>query len=130
MTDSAVNTLAIEVDEFVDRVARRVIELLDERQECAAISRAGMVDAAAVASMLGISRNMVYEHAADWGAVKVGRNLRFDREQVLRRWSRRDTGERSQALDPEAASASRRPRKSPTTRTASDLLPIGGKRPR
>jgi hypothetical protein len=54
--------------EFIDAVARRVVELLEEREH----PPAGLVDATTIAAVLGMSRSSVYEHAAEFGAMQLG----------------------------------------------------------
>jgi hypothetical protein len=65
---------------LVEATARRVVELLDRRDVAATPPR--LVDAAELASLLGVSRSTVYEHADELGAVRLGEGakprLRFD----------------------------------------------------
>lgn len=107
-----------DLDELVERVARRVIELLDERGP-----GAPLVDAEQLAEILGVSRSTVYGHADSWGALKVGGVLRFDWREVKERL-------RQVKPKPKAAPAKRgpgRPRKQREGFTASGvpLLPVG-----
>lgn len=66
----------------VEATARRVVELLRDRDGAASASRAGLVSASAVATELGCSRSWVYEHASELSAVRLGDGprgrLRFD----------------------------------------------------
>lgn len=55
--------------EVVEAIARRVVELLEEQQLQPYCS---LVDANELASLLGVKRSWVYEHAASLGAVKLG----------------------------------------------------------
>ena len=55
-----------QVSKLADLVARRVVELLDERDRGTASE---LVDAATLARRLGVSRSTVYEHAARLGAL-------------------------------------------------------------
>jgi hypothetical protein len=68
----------------VEAVARRVVELLEERGR----QRRELVDAAELARRLGIERSWVYSHAIELGAVKLGKGakprLRFDPEVAVR----------------------------------------------
>lgn len=122
---------------FVDAVARRVVELLDERaQQPAEASQP--VDAATLARMLGVSKSTVYEHAAEFGAVELpgGKRsmVRFNPQVALESWTRRDassgtTSERSQTSELPAAAAATRPprrRRGPAAPSAGGLLPIKG----
>jgi hypothetical protein len=80
---SAINPslLGAEPAELVEAIAWRVVELLEARREVASTQ---LVDAATLASLLGISRSTVYEHADELGAVRLGDGskprLRFDPE--------------------------------------------------
>lgn len=57
---------------------------------------AALVDAAAVAAALGVSRGMIYEHADRLGARRLGDGpkprLRFDLAEAVAAWNRRDEG--------------------------------------
>jgi len=108
--------------ETVEKIARRVVELLERR----GLQKRELVDAAELARRFGIERSWVYTHAIELGAVKLGRGtkprLRFDPEvaaQVLRK-----VGE-VPAADPPARSGKRagQPRGS---EDRGDLLPIRG----
>lgn len=111
---------------FVDAVARRMIELLDERERPAA----GLVDAASLARLLGVSRSTVYEHQDELGGVQLGSGkrsmVRFDVEQARAAWTRRDPSERSEDPDPPAPPAVRRRRQRGAGRSTADLLPVKG----
>lgn len=69
-------------DGDVERVARRVVELLGERRE--GVGVVGLVDAKALASRLGVDVKWVREHAELLGVVRLGvgsrPRLRFDVE--------------------------------------------------
>ena len=90
-----------------------------------------LVDAQTVADTLGVTRNYVYEHAADLGALRLpgaknaatgqGR-LRFDLAEVLRRLSccaSRESETRDSALPAEL-----RPGRRSRAGTSVELLPI------
>lgn len=70
--------------EVVDAIARRVVELLDQR----GLRKRELVDATELARRLGIERSWVYSHAIELGAVKLGTGarprLRFDPEIAAR----------------------------------------------
>ncbi len=90
--------------ETVEKIARRVVELLEAR----GLQQRELVDASELARRLGIERSWVYSHAIELGAVKLGSGakprLRFDPEvaaRVLRR-----VGEEP-AADPPARSGKR-----------------------
>lgn len=58
-------------DESVEAIARRVVELTGS--ECGS---EGWLDAAEVARRFSVSRDYVYEHADDLGAVRIGSGSR------------------------------------------------------
>ena len=101
-------------DAEIEAVATRVADLLKEQQP-----GAELVDAAAIARLFGVSRDFVYQHADELGAVRLGdgpkARLRFDPTrvgQVLRKPPEKTTP------------ASRRQRRRRPTRRSSSLLPI------
>lgn len=89
--------------------------------------RPGLVDADAIAALLSVERDWVYEHAADLGVVKLGAGpkarLRFDADVVLERLNSCSAGRRSSAPD---ARDSRPSKRRQATRKGTDppLLPI------
>jgi hypothetical protein len=72
------------IEELADEVAERVVERL--RQDGIAGT---LVSAAEVARRFGISRDYIYDHAAELGAVRLGdgprARLRFDPKMVAAR---------------------------------------------
>ncbi len=58
--------------ETVDAIARRMVELLDQR----GLRKRELVDAAELARRLGIERSWVYSHAIELGAVKLGNGVK------------------------------------------------------
>jgi hypothetical protein len=123
---------ADELGDLVERIARRVVELLDERE--ANFQRvenfARLVDSATLARMLGVSRAYVYEHALELGGVQLGDGdrprLRFDVEKALERWTARETRSESQPPDPPAPADVVRRRRRRATRPGDGLLPVRG----
>jgi hypothetical protein len=106
-------------DEDIERIAARVVELLQEGGETGG---ARYVDAAVVAQKLGVDRDWVYAHACELGGVRLGGprgRLRFDLQKIRRQLDGPDEerpkpGERRHA----------RPPKQPPRRLGSvDLLP-------
>jgi len=102
----------------IEAVAVRVVELLREEQ----LTTPGHVDAAELAKRLGRSRDWVYEHADELGALRTdGKRSRllFDPAEAVARMRRK-------SVKPEPPKPAR-PR---TRRTTSgvELLPIGGGR--
>ena len=99
----------------IEAVAQRVAELLGTRQEHE------LIDAQAVADRFSVSRDWVYEHATDLGAIRLGdgprARLRFDPERV------------AEALAPRPfAAAPPPPRRKRPSSAPVELLPIGGRR--
>jgi predicted DNA-binding transcriptional regulator AlpA len=124
---------------LVDAVARRVLELLDEREAPRARSR--LVSAAELAEALGVSRDWIYRHAEDElepALVRLGaddgsrsehggRRLRFDLEKAVAAASGRQASERSQPADPPApVERAHRPRRRPPGSEV-PLLPVQGR---
>ncbi|MFN8131642.1 MAG: helix-turn-helix domain-containing protein [Solirubrobacteraceae bacterium] len=114
--------------ESVDAVARRVVELLAGGQ-----GSGRLVDAQAVAELLGVSRAWVYDHAGELGAVRLGEGarprLRFDRDRALAAWAARSGSEGSQASDAQRSRGRARRGGSAVRRGARsgvELLPIRG----
>ncbi len=76
-------------DETIERIARRVAELLSAEREGRADAPARpvrLVDAATLAARLGVRREWVYRHARQLGAVRLGGprgRLRFDLDLAL-----------------------------------------------
>jgi hypothetical protein len=97
--------------EAVEKIARRVVELLEQR----GLQQRELVDATELAKRFGIERSWVYSHAIELGAVKLGNGtkprLRFDPEVAAR--VLRKVGEES-AADPPTRSGERagQPRRS------------------
>jgi hypothetical protein len=91
----------------------------------------GLIDAAEVARRLGCSRDHVYAHADELGAVRVGAGsrprLRFDPAIVSERLGGSASSARRDAQSPAEAAHLRR-RRSPR-RPEGELLPIRGGRP-
>jgi hypothetical protein len=95
---------------LVDAVAERVLELVAERG--APRGRSPLVSAGELAEILGTSRDYVYRHADDLGAVRLGGDgprsehggsrLRFDVEKAIAAQSARQASESSQTADPPA----------------------------
>jgi hypothetical protein len=121
--------LSADQAQFVEAVARRVVELLDERDREQRPS-AGLVDAQTLGRLLGISRSTVYEHASEFGAVQLGigsrARLRFDVEKAWAAWTRRDLSERSEPAQAPAVAGVVRRRRRTAARSTAGLLPVRG----
>jgi DNA-binding transcriptional ArsR family regulator len=122
---------------LVDAVAHRVLELLAERD--APPGRSRLVSAGELAELLGVSRDTVYHHAEDLGAVRLGagdgsrsehggRRLRFDVEQAIAAWTARQTSDRSQTTDPPAGPGHAGRQRQPTPGSDVPLLAVKGAR--
>jgi hypothetical protein len=119
-----------DLEGFAEIVARRtaaiVLEALDQRAG-EAPNLDEFVDAKTLADLLGVSRDHVYRHADELGAIRTGGALRFNLETA----TRRSMSKRSQVVEAPANTANRaRPRgaRSGTGARrvpASPLLPIG-----
>jgi hypothetical protein len=117
-------------EQLVERVAQRVVELL---REASAGNSSNWVDARRVAEVFGVSRDFVYSHADELGAVPMGHDgdgrrprLRFDLAAVPAALAALTTP-RPRGVAPATAPkpATRRPR---TGAISPDLLPIRGRR--
>lgn len=118
--------------EFVERVARRVVELIEDQRPS---GRPRMVDVAELAEILGVSRDTVYRHSKQLGAARIGDGprpaLRFDVERATAAWASRcvedapsqDRGSRSRAG---TGNKPGRPRRTTGSRSPVELLPIRG----
>jgi AraC-like DNA-binding protein len=109
--------------ESVEAIAVRVAELLREE----APSDARLLPASEVARRFGLSRDYLYRHAEELGAVRVGDGkrprLRFDPEVVAERLSARSIRRGS---EPRKARPKAKPRRARRTgpRSGPALLPI------
>lgn len=117
-----VEMLAGEDRELVEAVARRVVELLDERS-----SQSGrkMVSAKALAVELEVSLDFVYAHADELGGIRIGGGskprLRFDAQTAL---EHHESTTRAVSSS-EQSSPSRSRRRRATVRNVA-LLPVRG----
>jgi hypothetical protein len=91
-----------------------------------------LVTAAEVAAMLSVTRDTVYAHAAELGAVRIGDGprprLRFDPEKAVAAWASHDARANSQAITSRAAGGTRRGRPRRSMGTDVPLLPIRGRK--
>lgn len=106
---------------LAEALAERLAERLEER--LAARATDALVDAATVARSLGVSRETVYAHAEELGAVRVGAGtrprLRFDLERARSAWA-----SSTRAIPPPAGRTARR-----RGRREAGLLPVRGDPP-
>lgn len=115
-------TPAIAID-----VAAHVADLLRDATTPTPTRRT--VDAATLATHLGVTRGFVYEHADQLGVVRIGNGprprLRFDLDQALEAWNACSSRKGSEGQNPPSR---RRSRRAPRYRTGTgvELLPIRG----
>jgi excisionase family DNA binding protein len=111
--------------ESVEAVARRVADLLREDTPTT-----DMLTVAEVARRFRVSRDYVYRHADELGAVRVGNGsrprLRFDLDRVAEALTSRSEDRESDARKPQRKAKSR-PRRSRGGERGPALLPIRGR---
>lgn len=114
---------------LVDAVAARVLELLAERNPPP--GRSPLVSAAELAEILGVTRDTVYQHADELGAVRIGgdgrrRRLRFDVEKAVAAWTACEATNSSQPADPPTPAGRSRRRRQRAPGSEGERLPSGG----
>lgn len=115
----------------IEAIALRVVELLAEREDDSrGVAPGRLVDAAALARLLSVSRSTVYEHAEQLGGVRIGAGdrprLRFDVARARRAWSVRVSGEKSHLEKIPAPAEVRRRRRQSKSGSGARLLPVKG----
>jgi hypothetical protein len=109
----------------IEVLAQRLAELL-ENQAMESRQIGQLVDAAAVARLLGVSRATVYAKADELGAIRIGSGkrarLRFDPVWII--------GDHLAASRDRNATPRRRPTRRRSKLPSSELLPIQGRRNR
>lgn len=123
----SVALLSPDAAEFVEAVAQRVVQLLEERDRDR--QPAGLVDAATLGRLFGVGRTTIYEHADELGGVELAGDgkrtlLRFDVERARAAWTRRDTSERSDAAAAPVAAGTTRRRPRSAGHSDANLLPV------
>jgi hypothetical protein len=110
----------------VEAIALRTAEILAERG-LVAPAAPRLFSAAEAAARIGMSRDFVYEHADELGAIRLGEGSRprlaFDPRRLDEWVSARSGGGRSDDREP-APGPARRRRAQPDAGSAVDLLPI------
>lgn len=123
---------------LAQRIAARVLELIEERLFPIGNTTQRLVDATTLARTLGVSRSWVYEHAAELGCVELPSpddprqerktgprpRVRFDLGKALAAWTARDSSERSQVPEPPAPVGVVRRRRRRAAQTDNGLLPV------
>ena len=118
------------VDDVVGRLAEAVAERVLERLGGAvrATAPAAWLDAAETARLLSVSRDFVYDHADELGAVRLpGALLRFNADVIAERLSPRYGSEDSDRAESPAQPDVSPARRRRSTGAAADLLPIKGR---
>jgi predicted DNA-binding transcriptional regulator AlpA len=109
-----------EIDALAEAVSNRVVARI-RAEPAAPPSEPGLVDAAALAARLGVSRSWVYEHASELRAVRLGSGkrarLRFDMGEAVK--AHASAPRCTAPAAPQAAK--RRPRRAASS---GELLPI------
>lgn len=120
--------VGVDPDWLVERVARRVVELLQEQQQ-----PTGLVDAATLARLLGVSRSTIYDRASELGAVQVGDGarprLRFDVETARNALVAHGAPAPTAAADASTPTVRRRSKRARST-SGVRLLPVKGREAR
>jgi hypothetical protein len=120
-----VSAVTVDPDWLVERVAVRVVELLEARQSPATPA---LVDAATLARVLGVSRSTIYDRASELGAIEIGDSdrprLRFDVERARKAWTRRVSSETPQQREVPALAEVRRRRRRSGSGSGVELLPV------
>ena len=108
----------------IDAIAQRVAELLADRQP----EPSGLVDAATLARVLGVSRGAVYANAAALGAVRLGdgpkARLRFDVDKARAAMTSGTSGLQPPDAESPTAPEKKRGRRRARLGTSVPLLPI------
>jgi hypothetical protein len=117
-----------ERDELIRGIARCIAELLESSLAARAGPAGGeLVDAANLAQLLGVSRDFVYDHAAELGAIPLsdtGRpRLRFNPD-----IARATLAARSKRATKSRYAPANRTRQRPRSAPRPPLLPIRGER--
>ena len=117
-----------ERDELVKAIARRVVELLEPTLGARGRPRdQELVNAAKLAELLGVSRDYVYDHAEELGAIRLsGRDrarLRFHPDTAKAALAA--ASQRPQQSSDAPPREPRRPRR-PDSRPPTPLLPVRG----
>jgi hypothetical protein len=98
----------------------------------AAVGRGQLVDAAVLAGFLGVSRDFVYSHADELGAVRLGAGarprLRFNRDLALERLNACSVGRQSEDAPARTVEPKQPRRRRASLGSGVDLLPIRGSR--
>jgi hypothetical protein len=113
--------------ELIDAVARRVLELVVERDTASGSVPIGLMTVGEVAQRLRVSTKWVYAHQRRLGAIKLGEGpkarLRFDAGAVAAELEGTERGVRQSAVEPEPPANAKRTRRRLVSRP---LPPVDG----
>jgi hypothetical protein len=113
--------------DLIDAVARRVLELVAERDTGSGSAPSGLLTVAEVAQRLRVSTKWVYAHQRRLGAIKLGEGpkarLRFDAGAVAAELDSTERGVRQNAVAPEPQTKVKRSRRRLVSRP---LPPVDG----
>jgi hypothetical protein len=117
-----------DIEAIAQRAADRVVQLLDYPERLSPGRREGLVDAQEVARLTGRTRQWVYDHQGELGAIRLGSGpkprLGFDAAQVLAHMEKVD--DPSPVATPPVAKARRRRRSAGRTPAGAELLRVRG----
>lgn len=110
---------------LVEALAERIADLLNPRP-----ARRTLVDAAALADTLGVSRDYIYAHAHELGGKRIGSGprgrLRFDLDNALAAWTSRSVSKESPGPESRSAVPDSTHRRHRRMGSGPELLPIRG----
>jgi hypothetical protein len=115
--------------EMFERFAELVADRVAGRLHAEPVRRR-LVDAAAVADTLGVSRGCVYAHADELGGKHIGNGprgrLRFDLDKALAVWTSRSESKKSHEQKAPAPGSNSSRRHRPRMGSGAELLPVRG----
>lgn len=117
-----------DIEAIAERAAHRVVQLLDHSERGFPGQREALIDAQEVARLTGRTREWVYDHQGELGAIRLGSGPRprlgFDAARVLERMERVDDPAPVSSLT--VAKPSRRRRRADRTAAGAELLRVRG----
>ena len=117
-----------DIEAIAEQAAHRVVQLLDRPERVSPGRREALIDAQEVARLTGRTREWVYDHQGELGAVRLGSGARprlgFDPARVLARMERVD--DPPPVSMPAVAKPSRRRQPGGRTAAGSELLRVRG----
>jgi hypothetical protein len=117
-----------DIEAIAERAADRVVQLLDRPERFSPGRREALIDAQEVARLTGRTREWVYDHQGELGAIRLGSGpkprLGFDPARVLAHMERVD--DPAPVAMPAVAKPSRRRRRAGRTAAGAELLRVRG----